>query len=170
MKGCTLRDRSTCQFLKLAASIGLLAPEARFKVGVGEVGASAGFTGAASASVAWGADGVAATGGLSAGVSADAKATVAGFGSSASVGCSMTTNRSGGCAGGIKTQAADATYASSGAVGLGIAFGPGKIEVEVNVADLVVSTIGEAIDAARNFVGTLTFLQGVTSDGQLRLR
>jgi len=115
----------------------------------------------------WGADGFEGSGKLSLGASVEGNATVAGYGGSAKAACTMTTNQTGGCKGGFKVEAADATLSNHGALAFGASVGIAKGEVEINVVDFIVAKVGQLVDAARGFMLTLGHIKQMTSDAPL---
>jgi RHS repeat-associated protein len=162
---CSLHDRSKCEFLKVSGSIGVLPAGVRFKVGSATVKGSAGLTGAASGSVSLGSSGLTTSGKLSLGASVDGAASAGGAGISGSYGCSATTNNSGGCKGNLETSVG-AGSASAANLAVGGSLGVASAEVEINFGDLVVSALGDLLEAAQQFVGTLNYVNGIVPEEQ----
>lgn len=77
--------------------------------------------------------------------------------------CKMTSNNAGGCSMSGSAEFGNSSVDSDGKIGADIGGGPVRVGVSISPKDYIISTIGNLLDAVREFRETLRIVQSASS-------
>jgi hypothetical protein len=155
LQGCSINDRSDCPILKVKGSVGLVPPGVKLSTPVGRAELYAGPKAELSETATFGTGGTRLSGDLEGGVEAGAKA--GGAEVSASSGCSVR----GGCDASLSagSERGSGTVNNEGELGGEVRAGVVSVGASLKVKNALTVLVGNVVDAVRQFLGTLSFVQ-----------